>query len=511
VATKLTGRRVFGIHWPSRSRPGSRRSRRRKLPTALTLILVAAAIQSLAWAIALPAFQGPDESDHFAYVQYLAETGSLPSSSTGQASHSAELRGTLEDLNLNSLIGDLGARPGWSSADLALWQRDQRALPAGSRSDGDGPNPIAKNPPLYYALMAVPYRLFVWLPLLQRVFVLRLFNALCFLATIALTWLLAGELFGPVRWKQALAAGAVALEPQLAFMSAVINADNLLITFTTGFLLAAVRLVKHGPSARRVAAVSALSAAAILTHGRGLVTLPVLCVALVVTWIRHRPPLRVSARGGAIAGAFALVALLVDYLSQNSSGGGSLYGGQVSTLNTGLFNLRQFLSFSYQFFFPKLSFLERRIGPNYGYRQVFINTFYATFGSLEVTFKTRVYDILQLLSALGLVGFSITCVARWRTLKRSWAPVIVMLALAVTLVVFLLYVSYQALLADGASDPLIVGRYLLPMVSLFGVAIAFTVGSLPRRAGAVLAAVILSGGLLLAVGGIGITAARFYV
>lgn len=510
MATNLTDRRTDEAAEPSARTGRSRRFWRPKIPTALTLILVAAAIQSLAWDVALPAFQGPDESAHFAYIQHLAETGSIPSPSSGQSPNSSEVANALNTLNLSSLIGNLNARPGWSSADLALWHRVERSLPAGSRSNGAGPNAIAKNPPLYYALMAIPYRLLLWLPLLKQLFVMRLFNAVCYLATVALTWMLAGELFGPQRWKQVLAAGVVALEPQLAFMSAVINADNLLIALTSAFLVAAVRLVTRGPNLRRFVAAAALSAAAILTHGRGLITLPVLFVALVAAWIRYRPSLRVSAQGVAIPSAFVGCALLLDYLVEHSSGGGSLYGGQVSALNSQGFNVREFLSFVYQFFFPRLASLRPRIGPAYGYRQVFINTFYATFASLEVTFKPRVYDLLEVLSALGLLGFYTACVTRWRVLVRSWAPVLVMLSLLVTLVLFLLYVSYQSLLGNGGSDPLIVGRYLLPMISLFGIAVAFTAGSLPRRAGPVLAAVILSGGVLLALGGIAITAARFY-
>lgn len=164
----------------------------------------------------------------------------------------------------------------------------------------------------------------------------------------------------------------------------------------------------------------------------------------------------------------------------------------------------------YQFYFPKLPSLQPRIGPAYGYRQVFIDTFYGTFGSLEVTFRERVYDALQVLSALGLVGFYTTCVVRWRRLVSGWPVVAVMLALALTTLFFLHYVSYRALLGNAGSDPLIVGRYLLPMVSLFGLAIAFTAGTLPRRAGPLLGAAILSLGVLLSLGAIAITAARFY-
>lgn len=416
----------------------------------------------------------------------------------------------LETLNLHSTAGNLAARPAWNSADLELWQRTERSLPHGSRANGSGPNPIAKNPPLYYAAMSIPYRLFVWLPLLRRLFVLRLFNALCYLATIALTWLIAGEVFGRTRWKQTLAAGTVALEPQLAFMSAVINADNLLIALTTAFLLATLRMVRRGPTMRRVLACTGLAAAAVLTHGRGLVTLPVLVVALTAAYIRFRPPVREALRCGGAAVA-TIAGALVAYLAlARSNGGGSLYGGQVSELNSGSFNLRQFLSSIYQFYFPKLLSLQPRIGPAYGYRQVFIETFYATFGSLEVTFKPRVYDALQVLSAVGLVGLYTACVARARTLLRWWPMVAVMLTLLLTTLFFLHYVSYRALLGNGGSDPLILGRYLLPMVSLFGLAIAFTVGSLPRRVGPLLGAVILSLGVILSLASIGITAARFY-
>ena len=509
MATKLTRPRTFGVKLPSRPRRVDGEPRRRRVPTPLRLLLIVAALQSLAWTLSLPAFQGPDERAHFDYIQHLAETGDIPSSTSGHRPTSGEVAAALSTLNLSSLIGDLGARPGWSSADLGLLHQVEEHLPAGSRGNGAGPNAIAKNPPLYYALMGVPYRAFVWLPLLKRVLVLRLFNALCFLATVALTWMLAGELFGPVRWKQTLAAGVVALEPQLAFMSAVINADNLLIATSTAFLLAAVRLVRRGPSVGRAAVAALCSAAAILTHGRGLVTVPVLAVALVVTWLRWKPPARLTVRGGGVAVAAVGAAMLVEY-AITRSGGGSLYGGQATLLNSSPFSIGRFVSYAWQFFFPKLWFMAPRIGPDYGYRQMFITTFYATFGSLEVTFKPHVYDLLRALSAIGLGGFVVASVVRWRALMRAWAPVLVMLSMVVTLIVFLLYVAFQALLVDGGSDPLIVGRYLLPMVSLFGVAVAFTVGALPRPVNAVVATVLLSGAVVLALGGIGITAARFY-
>lgn len=482
----------------------------RRVPRPLALILVVAAVQSLAWDLAVPAFQGPDESAHFAYVQHLAETGTLPSATAGVSPNSSEEQSALSTLNLRPLIGDLGARPAWSAADLRLWHQAERALPHGSRTDGEGPNAIAKNPPLYYAAMAIPYRMLVWLPLLKRLFLLRLFNALFYLTTVALVWLIAGEIFGRVRWKQTLAAGVVALQPQLAFMSAVINADTLLITLTTAVLFASVRLVTCGPSLGRTLVAGGLTVATMLTHGRGLVTVPVLATALAVGAIRHRIAIGEALRRAAVA-ATTVAAGFLAYVAFGKSGSAGIYGGQVSELNTGKsFNLRQFISSIYQFYFPRLPSLRPRIGPEYGYRQVYINTFYGTFGSLEVELKQAIYDVLQVLSGVGLVGLYTAVVARWRRVLASWHVVLVMLSLLVTTVFFLHYVSYRALLGNGGSDPLIVGRYLLPMVALFGLAIAFTAGALPRRLGPLLGAVILAGGVLLSLTAIAITTARFY-
>ena len=478
------------------------------MPPALGLLLAVGALQSLAWSIAVPPFQGPDESTHFAYVQYLAENGRMPSTTRGGAS--TEESEALRWLNLRPLIGNLGARPAWTAADLQSFREIERHEAKGSRGNGVGENPLGKNPPLYYAAMAIPYRVFLWLPLLKRLFVMRLFNALCFLATIALTWMIAGEVFGPVRWKQTLATGVVALQAQLSFTSAVINADNLLIAVTTAFLLAALRLVKYGPSTRRVLSASAIAAAAVLTHGRGLVTLPVLAVALLVSWIVFRPSARDALARAAMAAGTVGAAFLVYLLLGRVSGGRALYGGQVGELQRTSFNLRQLLSSIYQFYFRRLPGLQPRLGPEYGYRQVFIETFYGTFGSLEVRFKPRAYDLLQVLSAVGLVAFYTALAVRWRHVMSRWPMVAVMSTLLVTNVVFLHYASYRALLGNGGSDPLIVGRYLLPMVSLFGLAIAFTAGSLPRRLGPLAGAVILAVGILFALTGLGITMARFY-
>jgi 4-amino-4-deoxy-L-arabinose transferase-like glycosyltransferase len=501
-------RRRIAVPWPRKVTAGLAR-RVRSVPRSLALILFLGALLSLGWNIALPAFQGPDEDAHFAYVQYLAETGSLPAVA-GNSPVSMQEHDALTYLNLFPLRGVLEARPAWSAADLRYWTAIEHTLPSGARSDGYAGNAVASNPPLYYAVMSVPYLLFGWLPLLKLIFVLRLFNAAFYLATIALVWVIAGDLFGRERWKQTLAAGVVALEPQVGFMSAVINADKLLIALITAFLLASLRVVMRGPTTPRVLTMTFLAAAAALTQGRGLVTLPVLASTLVVAWIRFRPQIVQALRQ--LAGAAAALGCALLFYLKFGTPGGAAYGGQASALNSGAgFNVRQFLSSVYQFYLPSLPDMQPRLGPAYGYRQVFIETFFGAFGWLEVRFKPRVYDLLQVAAAIGLVGFYTACVLRWRSrLRHAWPQIVVMLSLLITSVAFLHYVSYRSLLNTSGAEPLIVGRYLLPIVSLFGLAVTYTIGSLPRKLSAVAGAVVLAAGVLLSLTAIGITAVRFY-
>jgi hypothetical protein len=53
------------------------------------------------------------------------------------------------------------------------------------------------------------------------------------------------------------------------------------------------------------------------------------------------------------------------------------------------------------------------------------------------------------------------------------------------------------------------GRYLLPLVAVFGAAVAFVVAVLPRRLGVALGATALASGAVLTIGGIAMGVVRF--
>jgi len=186
-------------------------------------------------------------------------------------------------------------------------------------------------------------------------------------------------------------------------------------------------------------------------------------------------------------------------------GGG---GGSANPPLTGL-NPRQFLSYLWQFYLPKLNFMSPKVGPSfYGYRQVYIQTFFGDFTSFTVNYRSAYYDLLQLTAGVGLAAIYTTAVARWRTVVANWPRVVVSVTFFLGLMALLHLVSYSALRISD--DPVLTGRYLLCAIALYGCCAAWVCSSLPRRIGLPVAGVLLGAAALLAVGGVGLGIGRFY-
>jgi hypothetical protein len=485
-------------------------ARLRAVPRPLAALLAVAAIQVTAWAALTPPFQGPDESGHFAYAQYLAETGKAPEKEGGNGKiNSTEHVQAMEWANLHSLIGILTARPAWSDADEKRWERVEAGLPGEASADGQGPNAVAGNPPLYYAFEAIPYHFAPGGSLFARFFAMRLTSALFYLAAVGLVWLIAAELFRPL-WARTLATSVAALHPKLASLGSSINPDVLLLAIWTAFLYVGVRTIRHGPTRGRLVAAGALAAASVLTHGRGLAIVAPLIALLAIGWLRHRPPRRTALIQAGLGLGLVLVGLAILVLFKSVSDSGPAYGGEISTFGARPFSVREFLSYLWQFYLPKLDLMQPMIGPDgYGYREVYIEGFYGHFASLEVTYPRGVVDLLAVATVVGLFALYTAAVVRWRAVRRAWDVVAFLLIAALSMILLVHLTSYKNLLSDP-SDPLFAGRYLLPLVSIFAVGVTAGVVALPRRLAPVAAGLLVATGVALVLSGLGMTLVRFY-
>ena len=479
------------------------RSRLRRIPAPLAILLAIAALHGTAWSVATAPLQGPDEIAHAAYVQHMAETGNGPGKDDGAGSVSTSINVLMTELNLSPILGHLEGRPFWERADDVTKHVDE--LGDEAFENGSGPNAAGNYPPGYYVYAAVAYKLSPDRDLLGRFTSVRLATVLLFVLTVFLAWLLFGELFAQ-RWRQTFATALVALQPKLGFMAGVINPDLAITAIGTAMLLVAVRAVKHGPTVRRTLGLGLLAALAAVTHPRGLFLPPFALVAFALAAFVHRPALPRIALGGAIVAAPAAIGALLAVIYTRSHAGGVAFGAASPVAS---FNPREFVSYIWQFYFPKLAEMAPKVGPDYGYRQVYIDTFFGTFGSLEVNYANWVYDLLQVGSAIGLVALYTAVLARRQRVLSEWPLVALGAVFFIGLMALLHIVSYGAL-RGGGLDPVITGRYLLPAVTVFAGAVAFVVGSLPRRYASVVAGGLLAVFALLSLAGVGISWERFH-
>ena len=473
----------------------------RAIHPALAVLLVLAAAHGLAWAVVTAPLNGPDESAHVAYAQNLAENHHAPSRQSGTGSVSTEVGTLYYGLNLAPILLHPEGKPTSSAVDRM--NARLAALPASARKDGTGPNAAANYPPAYYVYEAVAYELSPSRSLLGRLFFMRLATTLLLVGTVWLTWLIASELFTRT-WVRTLATGMVALQPKLGFGGGIVNPDLMLVLVATGALLMAVRLARHGPTLGRALWLAAFAGLGAVVHPRGLFLPPFAVMALGISFLRAWPGRRRAlGYATAVTGiAFAGVLISIAWSQAHA-------GGAISENPVGGFNARQFVSYLWQFYLPKLSVMNPKVGPpGYGYRQVYIDSYFSAFASFSVSYRAIVLDVLQVAAGIGLAALWTTIAVRWQAVVARWREVLVCVVFFVGLMGLLHLVSYMNL--RGSIDPVLTGRYLLPAVAIYGCAIAWVASSLPRRLGIAFAGVLLGGALLLAIGGIGLSLDRFY-
>lgn len=496
----------------------------RHVPIPLALIVMVALVEGLAWAFVLPAAQGPDEQDHFDYVQRMVEERSLPGPAVedrGGSPTSSEAAMALRLAGLKPLQGNIEARPAWTPLDEKRWERATQALARDSRADATGPSSTFKNPPLYYVWASVPYVAASSGSYFDQSFAMRLANLPLFLGIVILTWLLAGELLGRRRWLQALAAAVVALHPVLAHTVMAINPEVLLTLLWTAFLYLAVLAVKRGPSVPLLLGIGAACALAEITHGRGLPIVVGGVAAVVAALWRHRPIARAqwvaaASAVGLMAVGGALFAVTTATTGEQASDGGGpenrvsgAHGDASVAAADPSFNVRQFASYVWQFYLPRLPFMQQAIGPDWRWDQAFSERFWGIFAGFEVAFSRSILDAFEWLSIGGLIALAIAFGLR-RTEVAGHLPLLAVLVLsAAGLLVGLHVAAYSAMLQDP-TDGVLTGRYLFPLIGLFGVAVSFIASALPRRPAAAVAGIAIGVGVLLQLGALGLTATRFY-
>jgi 4-amino-4-deoxy-L-arabinose transferase-like glycosyltransferase len=471
----------------------------RRTPAPLVALLVAATACAIAWCIVLPPLQGPDEISHFTYTQWIVEHGDIPWQPGREAippaprPYSTEIAVALDEAGFGQLQGHATARPWWSPLDEGLWARAERGITDKQRRDEIGSTTSFLNGPAYYLYGVVPYEIARGGTFFDRLMLMRLANIPLLLLTLVFIWLVAGELVGR-GWPQVVATGFAACIPQLLNMTATFNPDVLIAAEWAAALYLMLLVLRRGPRPRLVALLALVCVLGALTHVRNLPMFVPAAVAVTLALARERgwnkvTPLRLCG---------ALVVLI---------SAGVLVG---ATLGKGY--LRQFGSYIWQFYLPRLPFMNPDpIGPpHHGFLRAYVDQLFGKLALLEVVPPNGVKVALQLFVLASLAAFVVALVVHRDALRRRGDQVAV-LAMAVFTLLALLHLSaYRSMALRNPGDPQITGRYILPLVALIGSAYALIALSLPRRLAAVFSGLLLAGAVAVQLDSIRLLLERFY-
>jgi hypothetical protein len=478
----------------------------RAAPGPLVAILAVTVLMGLFWALVVPYGQAPDELDHFAYAQSLAERFALPGDKRRPTFSNDELLAAQFTGAQDLAFRPSELRPDWSPQDFAAYRAAASRGP--SRSNGGGPNPESYDPPLYFLYADLAYWATYGGNAIDRYYAIRVWGISLLALTVVGTWLLIGELLGRRRVPQLAGAGVVGLLPGEAFTSTSVNPDGLMIALWTLAFWLGTRVIKHGARPRDAVSLCAVTAAAALTQPISYALVPPVLLALLFGVIGSPRGLR-RARGRApVAALVAFGAPVIAWIVVRGHGNPALApigpgpGGRPRP-----FNLRQFLSYVWQFYLPRLpGMTPNRVSSGLAVQDVWVRGTWGTFGWLSVPMPSWVYTVAATVTAVVAV-LSAAIVVMFRDRLR-W-QLVAFFAVAVGALLLGLHVTeYRSLINGGG--PFLQGRYLLPVVGLFGLAVALIFSRLPPRRQGPVCAALVPGMLLLDVIALATIAGAYY-
>lgn len=476
-----------------------------------------ALLNGIAWGLIVPLFQTPDEAGHVAYVQYVAETGKPPTGRSGLSHVSPDERRLLNALGWK----DVQRRKDDRVPGTATYQkRLDRAVgsPASRQSEG-GYTTDTNNPPLYYFSAAAVYHLSPWTALPDRIHLLRLFSALLAAVTVLFVFLFLRELLSSTPWAWTVGALAVAFQPMFGFTSSGVTSDTVLYLASAGTFYLFALAFRRGLTPRRGVAIGALAAIGLLSKLNMLGLAPGILFGLLVLVLRSDGDRRPQAIRGALT-ALAVVAVpVITYMALNSTvWDRSLWFGTsgVPPLSpivpgkhqTGEAGLLNAVSYMWQFYLPRLPFMDQDFFGVYQLRQTWFNGFIGQFGWLDFGFPQWVYN-WSLALALGLLALVARELVSLRHVLRSrlW-ELATYLMLTLGLLVLIGGVSYVARLdgVPGYEQP----RYLFPLLALYAALIALAARGAGKRYGPVVGILIVSIAIAHTAAAMLLTLTRYY-
>jgi hypothetical protein len=465
--------------------PTSVRTVLARVPRVAWACALIAFLNAAAWSIVTPPFQGRDEPAHFAYVQILAQTGTLPREVEGNRSFSPDE----EDV----LIGLRQAKVGFSPQTPALSSRSEQQtlehdVNAGLSPIGSGRAGVATTePPLYYALETIPYALGGG-NVLRQLELMRLLSALLAGITALLICLFLRELLPGLPWAATAGALCIAVQPLFGFMSGTLNPDTLLYTVSAALFLCLARGFRRGLNRSLACAIGLLLAIGFITKLNFVGVAFGVFIGLIVLVVRevgsndpgtarrYREALQSPALAIGIGGSPVILYGLVNLLSNHPAFG--YLSGIAGQFTKG--SIFDEFSYVWTLYLPRLPGMTHYIEGISTTRDIWFNRSVGLYGWIDTEFPEWV-NTIALVPAGAIALLCGRALVMQRAVLRSRLPELLVygsICLGVLVMVGLTSYTADALLhSEAYGDP----RYLLPMLALLGAVLALAVRGAGRR------------------------------
>jgi hypothetical protein len=470
-----------------------------------------AAVNFACWALITPIFQAPDEVDHFAYTQMLAERGEAPSqdlASTVPRWTTSESR-LLEysDFSTDHQIGD--SRAPWEARGERDFARAfAREHP--SASDGGGHETIATYGPLYYAALVPAYALASNSPIAQLT-LMRLLSALIGALTVLFAFLIGRELAPRRPWIGVAAALLVAFQPMYGFISGAVNNDVGVNAAAAALQLLVILILRRGWRVALCVALGLLLFIAPLAKQSVLEIYPLVGLALLAAlWRRHG---RSELPGLGVLAVCAIVGRVVatrvtTTLHPVGAATAAIGSAAESVVSAAEAHPSSYLSYVWQVFLPRLPFMARHfetsVPPGY---LIYVKRGWGSFGWYVILFPAWVFLVIF----AAMIGTAVLAVlAVWREWAYVRSPVIELAFLALCPVAVVLGVE-AAFYTEGVR-PVVAefGRYAFPAIAPLALLAVGSLHAFGRRGALTAAAALVPAMIALGFAGQLLTLAGFF-
>ncbi len=237
----------------------------------LLLILVLTLVRGIVYLAIFPPWQHYDEPTHFEYVRLIAERGRLPQPDEYDLAMRQEIASSMQAA---------GFWKGLRTPTIDFWSEDPPAIGVSE----------LQHPPLYYALLALPQRFVAHQSVETQLYVARFSSLLLNLLVVVSAYGLTAEALPQRRWLPLAVAAFIALLPPFTDLMSAVNNDAGAAAASTLLMWAALRLIRRGPSLKRVGSVLLLAAICVVTKttAGGVAVVVLLTVAAGYVRRRHR-------------------------------------------------------------------------------------------------------------------------------------------------------------------------------------------------------------------------------